>query len=491
MSNSAILIYENHYGVLLFTPLAVLFGWALYAYLENRRRFIILLKIKGRSNAKASRKMSNIGLTTLLTETKSNPSVPVTYMELEGVLTREEAIGITEKVIQDPFFIRLRSIVVRDAKSYVEIPDFDVSKHIFTHRLESETVLEAVEAIRNQPFDDSKPLWEFHLLQDQKDSMEQTSNSVMCMKAHHCLGDGMSSMLLMAKLSDQRKAIEATMAKLQRVQRSAKKKLNLLVIFGRIVDVLVHLSRTIWILLRDLSALCIRSEPQTAFNRPGTGKRRLGSTKNFKVTDVKAIAKLHNATINDTTLSCVTGAIRKTLSLNGSVSDNLIIRAAIPVNMRSSTEDVQETCNKFSSFVINFPVGISNSVDRLLCIKHNMNEMKHSWAKYFLYYSLQMFSYLPEIILKPCTHFAGSRLTLAISNVNAGALSCSFAKHKMLEFHAFVPPPPNLNLGVLVLTIGDDLHWDISIDESVGVDPQEFARYVEEELAILEQANAK
>lgn len=32
----------------------------------------------------ASRKMSNIGLTTLITETKSNPSVPVTYMVLEG-----------------------------------------------------------------------------------------------------------------------------------------------------------------------------------------------------------------------------------------------------------------------------------------------------------------------------------------------------------------------------------------------------------------------
>ena len=54
MSNSAILIYENHYGVLLVTPLAVLFGGALYAYLENRRRFIILLKIKGRSNAKGT-----------------------------------------------------------------------------------------------------------------------------------------------------------------------------------------------------------------------------------------------------------------------------------------------------------------------------------------------------------------------------------------------------------------------------------------------------
>lgn len=406
-------------------------------------------------------------------------------------MTRKEAIEIVEKVIQDPFLIRFRSVVVRDARSYVEVPDFDVSKHIFSHHLESESVLEAVEAARNQPLDESKPLWEFHLLQDRKESTERPSHSVLCMKAHHCLGDGMSSMLMLAKLSDQREAIEANLAKLERLQRSSKKSMNIRVAVGRIFHLLVYLSRTFRLVLHFLLALCIRSEPQTIFNRPGTGTRRLSSTKNFKVMDIKAVAKRHNATINDTTLSCVAGAIRKALLLKGSVSDKLVLRAAIPVNIRSSTEEIQETCNKFSSFIIDFPVGISNPIDRLLCIKHKMSDMKHSWAKYFLYCSLQAFSYLPETILKPMTYYAGSKLTLAISNVNGGALSCSFAKHKMVELHAFVPPPPNLNLGVLVLTVGDELHWDISIDESVGVDPHDFARYVEEELTVLKGENAK
>lgn len=54
MTNASILIYENNYQFLFFTPLAVLVGWALYTYLENRRKITILLNSEGRSNARGT-----------------------------------------------------------------------------------------------------------------------------------------------------------------------------------------------------------------------------------------------------------------------------------------------------------------------------------------------------------------------------------------------------------------------------------------------------
>ncbi|KUF82470.1 hypothetical protein AM588_10000390 [Phytophthora nicotianae] len=124
---------------------------------------------------KLTRKLSNIGLSTLVTEVPTNLSIPVSVLTVEGHLTKEDYIErLRARLLHDAFFLRWRSVVRGDYKTgvykYVEVPDYDVAQNVVEHTVdEGETTMSYVEsAIVNTPLDFDKPLWEMHVIHDPK-----------------------------------------------------------------------------------------------------------------------------------------------------------------------------------------------------------------------------------------------------------------------------------------------------------------------------------
>ncbi|KAL4168092.1 hypothetical protein KRP22_011645 [Phytophthora ramorum] len=446
---------------------------------------------------KLTRKLSNIGLSTLVTEVPSNLSIPVTVLTVEGHMTKDEYVErLRARLLHDAFFLRWRSVVRGDYQTgvykYVELSDYDVAQNVVEHTVEEgETTMSYVEsALVNSPLDFDKPLWEMHVIHDPKGNPGVTS---VGWKVHHCLGDGASLATAMAKLSDQSAMFDAMLEKRAEAhKKNHKTKKPSKPLVQTLKDILVFLYVCMWslyIISYHMFALVARREPATVFKRPGGKHKRLSYNMIYSVKTTKAVGKHFRATVNDVMLNVVAGAMRKTmLAVGDSVAPTLKVRCAIPVDMRSSTEVIRHTSNRFSSLVVDLPVGIEDSAERLHKVTAAMNEAKNSLEKYFVYWSSHLISMLPAPVMRFIVHFTTGRISVAISNVRASVVEMSLCKSQVSGFYGFVPPPPYVNLGVAILSMGDNLGLNVLVDPCVGVNAKQFLEFAKEEFTALQES---
>ncbi|GMF25046.1 unnamed protein product [Phytophthora fragariaefolia] len=447
---------------------------------------------------KLTRKLSNIGLSTLVTEVPTNLSIPVSVLTVEGHMTKADYVErLRARLPHDAFFRRWRSVVRGDYQTgiykYVELPDYDVAQNVVEHTVEDgETTMSYVEsALVNSPLDFDKPLWEMHVIHDPKGNPGVTS---VGWKVHHCLGDGASLATAMAKLSDQSEMFDAMLEKREQAKKNPKAKKPRKPLAQTFKDILIFLYVCIWslyVISYHMFALVARREPATVFKRPGGKHKRLSYNMVYSVKTTKAVGKHFRATVNDVMLNVVAGAMRKTmLAVGDSVAPTLKVRCAIPVDMRSSTEVIRHTSNRFSSLVIDLPVGVEDPAKRLHQVTGAMNEAKNSLEKYFVYWSSHLISMLPAPLMRAIVHFTTGRISVATSNVRASVVEMSLCKSQVSGFYGFVPPPPYVNLGVAILSMGDDLGLNVLVDPCVGINAKQFLEFAKEEFTTLQESVA-
>ncbi|TDH74187.1 hypothetical protein CCR75_003042 [Bremia lactucae] len=456
-----------------------------------------VLKDTTHSSRKLTRKLSNIGLTTLVTEVPTNLSIPITVITVYGNLTKADLVErLRSRLQHDSFFLRWRSVVrgdyVKGVFKFVEVPEYDIEQNVVEHTItEGETIMSYIEsALVNVPLHFNKPLWEMHVICDPGNA----GITSVGWKVHHCLGDGASLAMAMEKLSDQSKASNAMLEKRTGAkpnQKTFKAKKSLAQI---VRDILIFFYVCLWstyVITYHTIALFARHEPATAFKRPGGRLKRLSYSMVYSVETSKAVGKLFQSTVNDVMLTIVAGAMRKTLLAVGeSVAPSLKVRCAIPVDMRTSTEVIRHTSNRFSSLLIDLPIGIENPVQRLHHVTASMNEAKSSLEKYFVYWSNHLISMLPAPLMRIIVHFVTSRMSVATTNVRSSAVVMSLCKKQVSGFYGFVPPPPYVNLGVAILSMGDELGLNALVDPCVGVDAKQFLDFAKEEFEALREAVA-
>jgi diacylglycerol O-acyltransferase / wax synthase len=474
---------ELSLSTVLLVVVASLLLLALQAASAQRKR-----EREARDNGKRAlrRKMSNIGISTLVTETETNLSIPVSLLSVEGTISVEEFTArLQERMVKDDFFRRFRSLVVNDEKEFVELADFDVSRHVTTHKLrEGETPISYLESITNQPLDFNKPLWEMHVMV----SDAPTEDVTYCAwKVHHCIGDGQSLAVALIRLSDNKVQFDEMIAKHQQAKKSAPKpptsvatKVTSLAQFGALCV------WSMYVVQRKLVTMLLRAEPATLFKRTGGTRKKLSHHMTYSVAETKRVGKHFHATVNDVMLSCVAGAMRRALVAKGEeVAPSLTVRAAIPVDMRGTDEVVTDARNKFSALVIDFPIGVADPAQRLARIRRNMNEAKHSLEKFFTYWSSHVLAYLPAWVMKPLLQLTTSRISVAVSNVRGAAFSLALCGKKLKGYYGFVPPPPTVNLGIAVLSVGDELGLNVLVDPSVGITGTDFLAFAKQEFDAL------
>ncbi|GAB9471975.1 Acyltransferase ws dgat mgat family protein [Globisporangium polare] len=443
------------------------------------------------------RKMSSIGMTTRVSEIDTNLSIPVNVLKISGRISTQQLVArLQQRMDEDPFFTRFRSIAVDRDHTFVEIPNFDVSRNVFSHLVgEGESALEYVESLVNRPFDASKPLWEMHAILDLSDATQEVTH--IAWKTHHCIGDGASQSTALVRLSDNKDQFDEMIRKMQesanaqaKSSRSQRKNVTLqLRQFAENAAMLTALlSWSAYVVVKKALQLVVRSEPKTLFKKKGGTVKRLSYTNQYSVATTKQIGKKHKATVNDIMLTCVAGAMRKTmLAVGEKVDPKLVVRAAVPVDMRSMNEAILSAQNKFSALVLDFPIGVADPEKRLVLIKSGMNEAKFSLEKNFTYGLSHVVAKLPTFLIEAIVRFTGSRMSVAISNVRGSSVGMDMWGGRVVGFYGFMPPPPTVNLGIAILSVGDDLGLNVLVDPCVGIDSQQFLKFAEEEYEELKR----
>ncbi|KDO27610.1 hypothetical protein SPRG_06878 [Saprolegnia parasitica CBS 223.65] len=422
--------------------------------------------LKGR----LKRRMSTLGWATKESETDSNRSIPLTITVLDGIVARETLVAhFHERMTSDKaFFYRFISRV--DDGNFVIDSSFDAGHHITEHVLvDNETPHDIAESLANKELDPSLPLWAITML-------HHDDKTWLVWRIHHCIGDGASLSLALFKLSD---ATEMPTLPTMPAPTTKPPRTPLYVVVASILW-------STFLYVRKFVNMVVFPEPRTVLKQTGHTRKRLGYTLAFSIADTKAVGKHFKATLNDVLVSCIAGALRKTIEAetNAPVAPSLSLRAGIPVNMRG-LRAIEATSNDFSSLVIDLPVGEANPSTRMRLVARRLAEAKFSLEKNFTRLVSLLIMSLPRDLMRHGVHWSASNVSIAITNVRGPPMEIYFCGQRLSASYAFVPPPPSVNVGVAITSWGTSLGVTVLMDTSIKQTPTAFIAAIEAEFQAL------
>jgi hypothetical protein len=238
-----------------------------------------------------------------------------------------------------------------------------------------------------------------------------------------------------------------------------------------------------------------RQEPSTIFKRTGSRDKRLACTTQYSVSKTKEIGHKYHATLNDIMLSCIAGAMRKVMTVTGTnpqqIPEDLVLCATIPANMRPLDEELRVPGNKWMSLFLDLPVGMTDPIKRLICVRDASRQVKEPLVKQLLYLLGHLTIACPDDIIRFVIYWFCKRTSVAITNVCGSSQALNMCGRKALSFVGFVPCPAYINLGIALVSIGDQLGLNVAIDQVMNVAPETFLTFVEEEYETLQNLTSE
>lgn len=356
--------------------------------------------------------------------------------------------------------------------------------------------------IMSQQLDREKPLWEMWFVEGL-----EGGRFAMISKVHHCMVDGASGVGVMTALLSESKE-ERVEPGPRWVPRPHPGRGELLrdEVLHRIsapvtsaADALLGAVRK----PREASAQLADSADAmwqaldaglhvhgtTPLNQPIGTHRRIDWCV-LELGGVKEIKQQLEGTVNDVVLAVVAGAVRRFLKGRGVALKELDFRVAIPVNMRSGSEETSGG-NKVSAWFMTLPVGEKDPLRRFGAIKQETRRLKGSKAAR----GIEIFTKITEwtgsqLLTSLGVRFASSvgPYNMIVTNV-PGPRSPLYCLGARLE--VMLPQLPlfeNQGLGVAVMSYVDKVAVGAIADWDLVPDVAAFTRAVESSFRELHEA---
>ncbi len=421
-----------------------------------------------------------------------------------GVTRAALAERITERLLS---YRRFRQIAREDAAgaAWVDDPDFQLDRHLTTHRLKrakgqsAQAALQArVAALAMQPLDHAHPLWQFELIE------QHEGGSALIARIHHCIADGIALISVMMSLVDggamppQRRAKPAregaagaedwladtlirplgdiTARALEVAGGSAAKSLTLMAApqqtLAGTVDQAIDIARIGSQLASDLAALALMPDDSTTRLKgtPGAVKK-VAWCEPIPLDAVKAVGKAFNASVNDVLLSCVAGAIGQYLRDQGDDTEGQAIRAMVPINLRP-LEDAWKLGNRFGLVPLLLPIGVTNPVERLYAVRARMSSLKGSLQPLLTFGLLSVAGLLIKPAQDAMLNLFGRKTTAVMTNVPGPGTKLRVCGSTLEQTMFWVPQTGSVGLGVSVLSYGGGVQFGVIADTALCPEPQ-------------------
>jgi WS/DGAT/MGAT family acyltransferase len=277
---------------------------------------------------------------------------------------------------------------------WVDDETFDVRRHVFGATLPAPGTDAELRALASRllapPLDRRKPLWELTLV-----SGFAAERFAVVYKTHHAMADGISAVDIGMLLFDVEptseppapeqpwqphrspsgaglaiRAATGVVATFRRMLRwltgAARDPADA---SRRSGDGLIGLWEVTWNLLRPA--------PRVPINPPGVGPRRDFAWQQFDLAEFKRIKNALGGTVNDVSLAVATGALRAWFAEQEVATDDLELKALVPVSIRTIDEH-GELGNKLTAMRGPLPVGLADPAERLATISTAMDGLKAS-----------------------------------------------------------------------------------------------------------------
>lgn len=384
------------------------------------------------------RRMTPVGRFSLLSETKSNPSVPVLVLALSGKpLSADKFRDIYHNRKIGEKHDRFRSVITKDDTTHFSlIPSIkfepqisEVLSYPMVYRTELKDWI--IDSLLLDPFDLSKSLWQAKTttggflgqsgaipppsIKESDDSVE----SLILFRAHHCMADGVSLGAIFVDLMDEKEELEELIStKVAAFKKQRKKKsffYRLFVLFyywgwGSIKS----FAYQFYLYYANLKTMLFHSNPWKQLKKAYDEQKKTTRTEDMaprtlswvqvcSVDEVKTVADYFSAkgskvTINDIFCSCISAAIAKLISFHQSRHPDMklslpFLNLVMPVHMFGGVLlPGQSMGNKIGAMISRMPGQSNKSNDekmdpgeRLLRVHQILNSRKQTPAAVWSY----------------------------------------------------------------------------------------------------------
>jgi WS/DGAT/MGAT family acyltransferase len=310
---------------------------------------------------------------------------PTNRMNVVGVLMLHDPVDFARfrQLLEERFLVHER-FRQRSEESFwrlgrprwVPHAAFRLEEHVHRARLPDpgdEHALQAfVSGVMSAPLDRSRPLWEFHYVEN------FGSGAAIVARLHHCIGDGVALVRLLLSLAEPSPNGAAALA--PTIPKAVGKPIGP-----------AGYVRALGSAAATLGKLAFMS-----FDPPTRLKGRLGVEKlvtwshPIPLDDVRRTGKALASTVNDVLLTAVAGALHRYLSRHHAVPAGMDVRAVVPVNLRADA-DPATLGNRFGLVFLPLPIGPASPLERLRELKHRMDRIKRSAEAMVVYTLLRVF----------------------------------------------------------------------------------------------------
>lgn len=375
--------------------------------------------------------------------------------------------------------------------------DFDLDWHIRRVALPGKAgkteLQEMVGQLASTALDKSKPLWQFHVVEN------YVGGVAIIHRIHHCYADGLALvqvLLSMADLHPEPEKLEKPHAARVRIEggtvfqrllaparAGVSQSLDLgLKAAGFLGDMATHPMKAAHLarfgaheagdILTELThSLTLPDDPPTPFKGPLGVSKRVAWCAPLPLADVKALGKALGCTVNDVLLSCATGALRAALLERGFDPSGLTIRATVPVNLRPR-EHAKKLGNHFGLVFLDLPIGEANPLARVYKVRDNMVALKKSRQAVVAFGLLSVLGMAPEFLQRSALEMLTKKATAVATNVPGPAAPLYLAGSKIEEVMFWVPQNGTIGMGISILSFNEKVYFGLIVDKKNVPDPQ-------------------
>ncbi|HZW13557.1 MAG TPA: wax ester/triacylglycerol synthase family O-acyltransferase [Noviherbaspirillum sp.] len=407
-------------------------------------------------------------------------------------------------------FHRFRQRVVESGGgAYWETdPDFDLDWHVRRIAIpvvvEGNGLEEVVSDLISTPLDASKPMWQFHLIDDER------GGSALVLRIHHCYGDGFALTYVVASLTDidPGKPLpppeDVGVADRGEPHRSAWERMLGLVTetVGDAVQSMLAVAETgrEWLAQPGQAIECGKTGVELAYEAafiagmtPDSHTRfkgRLGVMKRvawsepLSLFEVKALAEALDCSVNDVLVACASGALRSYLIEQGDAVDGCEVRALVPVNLRPPGP-ITELGNRFGLVFLSLPIGVAHPFERLYEVKRRMGVLKHSRQPLVALGILAGMGLVPKMIKERVLETLAANASAVITNVKGTSEPRYFAGARIARQIFWVPQSGGIGLGISILSYDGKIDFGIVADVKRVPDPGLIVQRFRSEFEVL------
>ncbi len=423
---------------------------------------------------------------------------PTNRMMITGVLMFDGPLdpARTRALLRDRFLafrrFRQRAVLGVNGAHWQVDTDFDIDWHLRIAALpgaaDKAELERFVSELASTPLDPSKPLWQFHLVEN------YAGGAALVARIHHCYADGLALVQVLLSLTDTapepeahadlartwlrrdrggvfERLLEPMQGGLQKVVMASEKtwqKLAQMLADPSVAAEFAHEGSEI---TRELAlTLTLADDPKTALKgRLGVAKR-VAWAEPLPLDEVKTLGKSLGCTVNDVLLACAAGALRGYLRDVGDEVDGLTIRATVPVNLRP-LEHAKKLGNHFGLVFLDLPVGEPNPLRRLERVAACMRDLKGRRQAVVAFGLLAALGMAPAALQGPALELFSRKATTVATNVPGPQQPLFLAGSQVRELMFWVPQTGSIGLGLSILSYNGRVHFGVIGDHKRVRDP--------------------